>query len=168
MKFVGANEHLLLLSRLGGLRRFALQEAGAFASGRFWPRRKIDDSAFLGGRRPHVEEAAESECRHCGNGGRAAPDATMQPDRTSSARPGHHPSSWYSNVSNPVTPPMSGGSPAAASGGSSPALLKSAVTFDNTYSRKPTAIPPKTIFWTPPKRNRRRLTAVASRTIDAR
>src|SRR6185436_6521169 len=51
--------------------------------------------------------------------------AGQHPHRTSGGHDGHHPSSWYNNTTNPVSPPTNTGSQAAATGCISSALLMS-------------------------------------------
>src|SRR6202011_1070464 len=67
----------------------------------------------------------------------------------------HYPSSWYSKATKPVRPPTTTGNHAAAIGCINSALLKSSVTFDSTWRRKPAPTPLKTIFCTPQNRKKR-------------
>ena len=88
-------------------------------------------SCCASSRRGREQAAADREAEDGDKGGEAAP-ARPAHGWTSASWRRHHPSSWYNNAINPVRPPTSTGSQAAATGDISSAVLKSSVTFDKT------------------------------------
>src|SRR3979409_2392642 len=146
----GAHEHLLLRA-VGFDRRLGARR----------------ERPHLGERRRRAPRAGDQQGGGQQDHQRPTPGAPTSQPRMG-GRPRHYPSSWYSSAIKPVTPPTAGGNPAAAIGPIRPALLKSAVPLAMTESRKPAPIPPNTIFCTPPKRKKRKLTDAARSTMATR
>ncbi len=119
-----AHEHLILRALRAG------QQAAAGLS-RLRTLREGDDAAPLGERGRRVGDASDGDNEDGGRHGGEAPPAATRQTWTSGGHD-HHPSSWCSSIIRPVSPPASGGRPAAITGDSSPALLKSPITFDMT------------------------------------
>jgi hypothetical protein len=98
---------------------------------------------------------------------RAQSGANANAGTNRAERTRHYPSSWNNNTTKPVRPPTRTGVHAATSGEISSDLLMSSVILDSTNRRNPAETPLNTIFCTPPKRKKRKLTEAASNTMAA-
>src|SRR5262249_10206137 len=125
---------------------------------------RIVDALRQGGLRREQACGGDEECRN-GRGAQSGANAKARTKRAERTR--HYPSSWNNNTTKPGSPPTTTGAHAATSGEISCDLLMSSVIFDSTNSRKPAETPLNTIFCTPPKRKKRKLTEAASSTMAA-
>src|SRR6202035_1548113 len=118
-------------------------------------------------RRALGRKRAGGEREQRNNERRAQSGANANAGTNRAERTRHYPSSCNHHTTKPVGPPTSPGVHAAPIGDINSDLLMSSVIFDSTNRRNPADPTLNTIFCTPPKRKKRRLTEAASITMAA-